>query len=110
MKLNKIISAIVALAMCMTVIPNLEKLPSASAEDEVYYDYWEDAYFDKLSEIMIDGNYCSKAEYGEGMCSTYAIHDLNSDGIPELFVNFQPITAAYSVLYTFYDSQLIDFE
>ncbi len=80
MKLNKIISAIVALAMCMTVIPNLEKLPSASAEDGVYYDTWQEAYFDKLSEIMINGNYgnyCSKAEYGEGMCSTYAIRDLN---------------------------------
>jgi hypothetical protein len=71
------------------------------------YNSWQEGYKDKLTSIVKEGNYCSKAVYGESMCSTYAIRDLNNDGIPELFINYQPVTAAYSELYTFYNSKVV---
>lgn len=115
MKFKRIISIITSvmlgIAMPITYYSSYDSskifLTVAADETEKTYDSWQKAYRDTLDQFKESGSYASKAESGEVTCSTYAVHDMNGDGIPELFINYQPITASASVLYTFYDSKVI---
>lgn len=115
MNLKKIMAAILSVAIMGTTAPVTKKIlsetifnVSADEETDVTFDSWQEAYKCKLLEFMYTGPYSSKDENGDSMCSTYAVHDMNGDGIPELFINYQPITASASALYTFYDSKIIE--
>ncbi|WP_296577812.1 dockerin type I domain-containing protein [Ruminococcus sp.] len=84
-----------------------QNITAIAADDSKTYSSWQEGYKELLKTAMSEEVYCSKAEFGENMCSTYAIRDLNNDGTPELFINYSPASFAYSELYTFYDSKII---
>lgn len=116
MKSNKILSVIISAMIAFTVPivfcnsnQNQGNLTAIAAINEnATYGSWQEGYHAVLNDFMnSDSNYASKNKHGENMCSTYAIRDLNGDGVPELFINYQPITASGSVLYTFYDSKVV---
>lgn len=115
MKSNKILS-VIASAIIALVTPisfnilnkDTRSFTAAAIDENATYDSWQKGYRAVLNDFMnSDSNYASKSEHGEYTCSTYAIHDMNGDGVPELFINYQPITASGSVLYTFYDSKVV---
>lgn len=117
MKLNKILSiftsAVVAfatpIAFCGERQDQGDLIAIATVDENTTYDSWQEGYYAVLNDFMSsNSNYASKNEHGENMCSTYAIRDLNGDGVPELFINYQPITASGSILYTFYDSKVVE--
>lgn len=113
MNLKRIIAAILSVAIMGATAPMTQRnfyktALTVNADEETYvtYDTWQEAYRDTLLDFMYSGAYSSRYD-DVNICSTYAIHDMNGDGIPELFINQQPINASYSVLYTFYDSKVI---
>lgn len=115
MKLNKllsiIISSVIAFTASFTFHSSFEDTISftaaAAVDENAVYDSWQEGYRTILDDFQCSSLFSSQEESGKATCSTYAIHDMNGDGIPELYINYQPISASASVLYTFYDSKVI---
>ncbi len=111
MKSNKIISAITS-AIIAAAAPiaffgsykNDDTLTAKAAIDEnATYDTWQEGYHDVLNDFTDDTIFKNMAQ--NGLYYSFWSKDLNSDGIPELFLS-SPQSTMPSYLYTFYDNKI----
>ncbi len=106
MKLKKVFSSIVALIMCLPLIPSLKSAQTAYAEIMGSYISWQEAYYRALLNFQSTNTYKSKENYGI-QCSKYDLYDIDQNGTPELIISEGEFHTAECIVYTFYNSQLI---
>lgn len=111
MKFKKIISIIISTVITAASIVVFNSSPfnhnafktSAELDYDKTYDSWQEAYRDVLNDFM-DGN-IYKNMSADNLYYSFWAEDLNSDGIPELFLD-SPQSTMPSYLYTFYNNKV----
>lgn len=110
MKLKKTLSAVISAVIALSApisfyISNRNTgIITASAIDEnAAYDTWQEGYHDVLNDFTDDTIFKNMAQ--NGLYYSFWSKDLNSDGIPELFLS-SPQSTMPSDLYTFYDNKI----
>ena len=113
MKKRKFLSSFVALIMFASTIMTTNATTStaikvidnsalhAKTVSAATYASWKDGYNQVLQNFKKSSGYYDPGVVGVNMASTYTVKDLNSDGVPELIINDQPIMAGMCELYTF---------
>ena len=109
MKTKKVLSVITSFAMVISLVPHYISSPMIAKADEEYYedytyDSWGDAFARTLWEFEDDENFMSDL-------ARYELYDINSDGIPELFISSGEAHYSDLYVYAFFDgrSQPIDY-
>ena len=119
MKKRKFLSSFVALIMFASTIMTTNATTStaikvidnsalhAKTVSAATYASWKDGYNQVLQNFKKSSGYYDPGVVGVNMASTYTVKDLNSDGVPELIINDQPIMAGMCELYTFCNNRVI---